>query len=95
MKTNPILEEVWHIKDQLAAESGNDVNRFFEQLRAWSAAHPHTGSVVARAEELHEVVAEKKRQRALAPQMVLNDKRPERGLKPYFLEKKTLPESAN
>ena len=29
MKTNPILEEVWQIKDQLAAEAGYDVDRFF------------------------------------------------------------------
>lgn len=38
MKSNPILEEVWRIKDQLAAEAGYDMDRFFEQLRAWSAA---------------------------------------------------------
>jgi hypothetical protein len=29
MKANPILEEVWRIKDQLAAEAGYDVDRFF------------------------------------------------------------------
>lgn len=35
MKSNPILEEVWRIKDQLAAEAGYDMDRLFEQLRAW------------------------------------------------------------
>jgi len=40
MKANPILEEVWRIKDQLATEVGYDVDRFFAQLRASSEAHP-------------------------------------------------------
>ena len=35
MKANPILEEVWRIKDQLAAESGYDMARFLAQLRTW------------------------------------------------------------
>ena len=52
MKANPILEEVWRIKDQLAAEAGYDVDRFFAQLGAWSEARPHTGPVVRKAEEL-------------------------------------------
>ena len=52
MKATPTLEEVWRIKDQLAAEAGYDVNRFFAQLRAWSEAHPHTGPVVRNAKEL-------------------------------------------
>ena len=52
MNTNPILEEVWRIKDQLAAESGYDIDRFVEQLRAWSLAHPASGPVVHNAEEL-------------------------------------------
>jgi hypothetical protein len=54
MKTNPILEETWRIKDQLAAEAGYDVDRFFAQLRAWEAAHPASGPVVRTAEELRE-----------------------------------------
>ena len=49
MKANSILEEVWRVKDQLAAESGYDVDRFFAQLRAWSEAHPHAGPVVRNA----------------------------------------------
>lgn len=69
MKTNPILEEVWRAKDQLAAEAGYDVDRFFDQLRAWSEAHPHRGPVVRNVEELRRLAAEKS---ALA----LNDKPP-------------------
>jgi len=76
MKTNPILEEIWRIKDQLAAESGYDVNRFCEQLRTWSAAHPHPGRVIHTAEELRQLVAEKEQQRAEASALALNDKPP-------------------
>jgi hypothetical protein len=53
VKTNAILEEVWQIKDRLAADAGYDIDRFVEQLRAWSAAHPATGRVVHNAAELH------------------------------------------
>jgi hypothetical protein len=84
MKTNPILEEVWRIKDQLAAESGYDVNRFFEQLRAWSAAHPHSGRVVHSAEELRQLVAQNERQRAAVSPMKLNDQPPGGGIKRQF-----------
>ena len=59
MKSNPILEEMWRIKDQLAAEAGYDVDRFVEQLRAWSAAHPASGPVIHNAEELRRLTAGK------------------------------------
>jgi len=58
MKANPIVEEVWRIKDQLAAEAGYDVDRFFAQLRAWSEAHPHAGAIVRDAEELRRLAAQ-------------------------------------
>jgi hypothetical protein len=69
VKANPILEEVWRTKDQLAAEAGYDVDRFFAQLRTWSEAHPHTGPVVRNAEELRRLAAEKS-------VLALNDKPP-------------------
>jgi hypothetical protein len=52
VKTNTILKEMWRIKDQLAAEAGYDIDRFVEQLRAWSAAHPASGTIIHNAEEL-------------------------------------------
>ena len=76
MKSNPILEEVWRIKDQLAAEAGYDMDRFFEQLRAWSAAHPHPGPVIRNAEELRQLVAEEERQRAGESALALDDQPP-------------------
>ena len=76
MKANPILEEVWRIKDQLAAEAGYDVDRFFENLRKWEAEHPHPGPVVRNAKELRQLMAQKERERAEALSLALNDKPP-------------------
>jgi hypothetical protein len=76
MKTNPILEELWKIKDDLAAEAGHDTHRYFENLRKWAAEHPHSGPVVRTAEELRQLVAEKERERAKELPMMLRDKPP-------------------
>jgi hypothetical protein len=79
MKSNPILEEVWRIKDQLAAEAGNDMNRFFDNLKKWEAEHPHTGPVIRSAEELRQLLAERERQRAALPPSALNEEPPQTG----------------
>ncbi len=76
MKANPILEEVWRIKDDLAREAGYDIHRMFENLRKWSAEHPHSGPVIRNAEELRQLVAEEERQRAEASALALNDEPP-------------------
>ena len=59
MKTNPILDEVWRIKDQLAAEAGYDMERFFDQLRTWTDAHPHPSQVVRNTAELQQLASAK------------------------------------
>ena len=82
MKSNPILEEVWRIKDQLAAEAGYDMDRFCENLRKWAADHPHNGPVVQSAEELRQLVAAKERQRAGQPAQTLNEEPPKPTAKP-------------
>jgi len=76
MKANPILEEVWRIKDELAREAGYDINRYCEQLRAWSTAHPHPGPRVRNAEELRRVLADLERRRAQEPAVALKDAPP-------------------
>ncbi len=76
MKSNPILEEVWRIKDQLAAEAGYDADRFFDNLQKWMAEHPPTGPVVRNAEELRQLIAEKERQRVGQPTMALKEEPP-------------------
>lgn len=37
MITNPLLEEIWAVKDRLSAEAGGDIHVFCQQLRDWSA----------------------------------------------------------
>lgn len=76
MKSNPILQEVWDIKDRLAAEAGYDVDRFFDQLKDWTAKHPPTGPVVRNAEELRQLLAEKERQCAAQSALTLNEQPP-------------------
>jgi hypothetical protein len=76
MKSNSILEEIWRIKDQLAAEAGYDIDRFFDNLRKWEAEHPQPGPVVNSAEELQQLIAEKQRRRAEESAMVLKEKPP-------------------
>lgn len=76
MKPNPILEEVWRVKDELAREAGHDIHRLCENTRQWAAEHPHPGPVVRNAEELRQLVTEKERQCAATSAMALNDKPP-------------------
>jgi hypothetical protein len=76
VKPNPILEEVWRVKDELAREAGDDIHRLCENTRQWAAEHPHPGPVVRNAEDLRRLVAEQERQRTATSAMALNDKPP-------------------
>ena len=49
--TNPLLEEIWAVKDRLAAEAGNDIHVFCEQLRAWESSHLPKGRVLRTPQE--------------------------------------------
>ena len=73
MKSNPILEEVWRIKDELAREANYDLHQLCENTRRWMAEHPHTGPVVRNAEELRQLIVEKERQRAAQTSAALNE----------------------
>ena len=79
MKAEPILEELWEVKDQLAAEAGYDVGRFLENLRRWEAEHPQPGHVVNSAEELRQLVVEEERKRAEAAALILKEQPPQPG----------------
>ena len=74
MKPNPILEEVWRIKDELAREAGGDVRRMCEQTRKWAAEHPHAGPIVRDAEALRRYYEQQE-----AGTLVLREKPPEYG----------------
>ena len=76
MKPNPILDELWRVKDALAAEAGYDIHRLCENTRQWAAAQPHPGPVVGSAEELRQLVAEEERKRAEAATLTLNEQLP-------------------
>jgi hypothetical protein len=86
MKSDPILQEVWDIKDRLAAEAGYDIKRFFEQLEAWSKAHPHGDRVVRDAEELRHLIQAKERDQKERTDLALEENPP-----PYDLDSGTKP----
>ncbi|MCX6865469.1 MAG: hypothetical protein NTV46_04480 [Verrucomicrobia bacterium] len=56
-KTNPILEDLWRTKDDLAREAGGDVRRLCENTRRWATANPHSRPVVNNATELRSWLA--------------------------------------
>jgi hypothetical protein len=77
MKADPILEEVWRIKDKLSREMAADPAAYFAKLDEISKAEEKAGRKVIRsAKELRQLVAEKERQRAAESAMALNDKPP-------------------
>ena len=73
MKPNPILEEAWRVKDELAREADYDLHRLCENTRQWAAQHPHTGPVLHSAEELRQFMAARERQRAPDSALLLKD----------------------
>ena len=76
MKTRPMLDELWQIKDDLAREAGFDTSRFFECLRHWGSEHPHPGPVVDSAEGLRLLATTQARQRDEPAVMRMNDQPP-------------------
>ena len=85
MKTNPILEEVWRIKDELSREYAADPDAYFAKLDEIVNAEEKAGRKVVRsAEELCQLVAEEERQRAGESAFVLNDKPPARRIEAIY-----------
>lgn len=75
MKADPILEEVWRVKDKLSREMAADPAAYFAKLDEITDAEEKAGRKVIRsAAELRQLVAEKERQRAEESAMALNDK---------------------
>ncbi len=75
MKADPILEEVWRIKDKLSQEMAADPEAYFAKLDEMTKAEEKAGRKVIRsAEELRQLVAGKERQRAAESALALNDK---------------------
>ena len=75
MKPNPILEEVWRIKDELSHEFVADPDAYCAKLNEIGNAEEKAGRKVIRsAAELQRLVAEKERQLAEESAFALNDK---------------------
>lgn len=51
MYTNELLEEIWAIKAQLAAEADGDIHKFCDRLREFSEKMPRKAPVVRTPEE--------------------------------------------
>lgn len=64
MKADPILEELWRVKDEIAREAGYDVRRLCENTRKWAAEHPSSAPVIHTAEELRQYVEGQERKLA-------------------------------
>ena len=75
MKPNPILEEAWRVKDELAREAAYDLHRLCENTRQWAAQHPHPGPVLQSAEELRQFMAAHELQRAPDSALLLKEKK--------------------
>lgn len=65
MITNPLLEEIWAIKDRLDAESGGDIHVFCQQLRDWSAKNLPERMVICDPAELRALLAKKEAEESL------------------------------
>ena len=73
MEHNPILEEVWRIKDELASEAGGEVHRLCENTRRWAAQHPHSGPAIRNADELRYMAREYEARSSLSSASTMND----------------------
>ena len=77
MKADPILEEVWRVKDKLSREMAADPTAYLVKLEKIANAEEKAGrKVIHSAAELRQLVAEKERQRIAESAMALNDKPP-------------------
>ena len=56
MEANPLLEELWQVKDQLARESGYSIDRIFSELQAAEARQP--GLLIRSADEMRRYAAD-------------------------------------
>jgi TnpA family transposase len=75
MKADPILEEVWRVKDKLSREFAADQAAYSAKLAAIADTEEKAGRKVIRsAAELQQHVAHRERQHAEESAMALNDK---------------------
>ena len=71
MKTDPLLKELWQVKDDLAREAGYDIDRIFAELRAAETRQP--GPVIRSAEDLRRYAAEEERRHEADSPVVIKE----------------------
>jgi hypothetical protein len=71
---NPLLEDLWRVKDDLAREAGYDIDRIFADLRTAEDRQP--GPLIRSAEELRCYVADLVRRREAALTAPLKEEPP-------------------
>jgi hypothetical protein len=75
MKADPILEEVWRVKDKLSREMAADPAAYSAKLAAIAVAEVKAGRKIIRsAADLQRLVAETEPRSAEESSLVLNDK---------------------
>jgi len=75
MNADPILEEVWRIKDKLSHKMAADPAAYLARLDEMTKAEEQAGRKVIRTpEELRHFAAEEERRQTHASAMMLSDK---------------------
>ena len=72
--TNPLLEELWRVKDDLAREAGYDIDRIFAELRVEEARQP--GPLIRSADDLRRYVADQEARLEAASPLALGEEPP-------------------
>lgn len=73
MEPDPILKELWEVKDKLAREAGYDAQRFLANLRQWESEHRHSEKKANTTKELPQLAAKMKRDSTESASWVLKD----------------------
>ena len=71
MKADPILEELWRVKDDLAREAGYNIDCIFDELRTAETRHP--GPLIRSADDLQRYVAEEEHRHSLTTALALKE----------------------
>ena len=75
MKTDPILEEIWRVKDKLSREMASNPAGYSAKLDGIGAVEEKAGRKIIRsAAGLRQLLAEMERQPAVESTFALNDK---------------------
>jgi len=74
MKTNPLLEELWQVKDDLAREAGYDIHRIFADLRMAEARH--SGPLLRTADELRRYATKLEHRHGASSALALREEPP-------------------